>query len=110
MVWVSKEPVTWEYLKTKSSGLKMQAVQILPSEIHIPLEVIPTFDSAICISDPVGQVSGQRILIRLQKGLCATSPLPPLRIILPKPAPGHYEVVYDDASAQQPVIGSFEVP
>mgnify|MGYP001255454383 CR=1 FL=1 len=110
MVWASKEPVSWEYLKTKSSGLKMQAVQILPSEIQIPLAVIPTFDSAICFSDPVGQISGQRILIRLKKGLCPTSPLPALVVILPKPAPGKYEVVYDDDNAKQPVIGIVEIP
>ncbi len=110
MVWASKEPVSWEYLKTKSAGLKMQAVQILPSEIHIPLAVIPTFDSAICFSDPVGQFSGQRILIRLKKGLCPTAPLPALVVIMPKPAPGQYVVVYDDARANQPVIGTIEVP
>lgn len=88
----------------------MQAVQILPSEIRIPLAVLPTFDSALCFSDPLGQISGQRILIRLQKGLCPTAPLPALVVILPKPAPGKYVVVYDDARANQPVIGTIEVP
>lgn len=88
----------------------MQAVQILPSEIRIPLAVQPTFDSALCFSDPLGQISGQRILIRLQKGLCPTSPLPALVVVLPKPTPGKYEVLYDDVHAKNPLIGIVDIP
>ncbi|PIQ24917.1 hypothetical protein COW36_06055 [bacterium (Candidatus Blackallbacteria) CG17_big_fil_post_rev_8_21_14_2_50_48_46] len=110
-VWLSQENVSWDYLQTKTSGIKLKPALISPQEIQIPLEVIPTFDSALCFSEVTGQVVKNRILIHLKKGLCPETPPAPLFLKIKRLQAGNYEIRYlDDSGVQSPILGQVEVP
>jgi hypothetical protein len=106
---LSKENVTWEYIQTKSTGLKLSPAQITDSEVIIPLQISPNFDSAICLSEPAAEVSGQRILMNLKKGLCSGEPLPALKLKLLKPKAGTYTLIYADPQAHYPILGQLVI-
>ena len=109
VVWYSKENLTWDYVQNRCGGITVGKIQATPSELHIPLEVSSRYDSAICMYDPKGQVSGQWILISLKKGLCSGSAASPLVAKLPKPKTGAYEIRFQDSAALNPLIGTVNV-
>jgi hypothetical protein len=109
VAWLSKEKADWDYVEAAWGGARAGPVEVQGGTLHIPfvlgLHEATRTDSGICIYDPAGEVHGRKIRLRLNRGICSNTVRPPLVAELPKPAPGEYEIVYDDFFAGYPVMG-----
>ena len=109
VVWLSKEKADWDYVEAAWGGAKAGPVEVQGETLKIPfvldLHESTRTDSGICIYDPAGEVHGKTIRLRLNQGVCSNKVRFPLVAEIPKPAPGEYEIVYDDFLARYPVMG-----
>lgn len=109
VVWLSKEKADWDYVEAAWGGAKAGPVEVEGQTLKIPLVLhvheSTRVDSGICIYDPSGEVRGKQILVRLVQGVCSNTAARSKIVEIPQPAPGEYEIVYDDFKAGYPVIG-----
>ncbi len=109
VVWLTKEDTPWSYIRDRCFGPKLGPIDTSGSRVAIPIELSSLYDSGVCFYSASGRLSHNRVEIIVRRGLCSGGPIPPLVVRLAKPGPGDYQIVYGDAGADYPVIGSLHV-
>ena len=109
LAWATKEDASWQYVQQHARGATLGPASVTAAELSFPVVAQEKINSAECIHDARVRVEGQRMLLSLKHGLCPDGWRPPEVARLPRPAPGDYTVVYDDASAGFPVVGRLHV-
>ena len=105
----------WEYVTKQWGGMRIDKPQIAATKVVLPIEVglrpSTDVDSAICLNGASAKTKAQTIYVSLKSGLCSSiSRETPWQIVIARPAPGSYRIVYDDEAAGFPVVGSLQVP
>ena len=111
---LSTEHAPWSYVEDAWGGLGIAESRTANNRVSLSFRLRvhepKRLDSAICTCGPTARVVADRILARLDKCLCKAGASAPLIAVLPKPASGEYDVVYEDATAGFPHIARVRVP
>lgn len=109
ITWASRKDASWEYIQSSTPGITVGPASTSEAGLSFPIHVYDDLHSAGCFSDAKMRLADHRILVSVRSELCSDHPHPPLVASLPKPAPGDYEIAYDDPAAHFPVIGKVHV-
>jgi hypothetical protein len=106
---VTERDASWRYIQSHSEGMTVGPVSVTQTELSFPVHVSDIVNSSTCFHDARMRFADNRILVTVKQGFCSRGLQWPFVASLPKPAPGEYAVVYDDPSADFPVIGKAHV-
>lgn len=106
---LTTEKASWVYVVDAWGGVGIREPELTATEIRLPTgrtgRKSTLADSAICCCGGDARVDGRRILISLNRCVCSgRTPGVPEAFTLPRPAPGMYEVAYDDESVGYPEL------
>ena len=121
VTWGSTTPASWSYVEKSWGGIALGNPTIEADRVDLPFRLgvheVERVDSGICIRRLTGRFDKGRAIVRFDKYICEgshrTTPIEQSAkdfvARLDKPAPGKYDVVYDDVSAGFPKLGEVEV-
>jgi hypothetical protein len=111
---LTTESAPWSYVEDAWGGLGIAESKTVNNQVSLTFRLhvheSKRLDSAICTCGAGARLLADRILVRLDKCLCSDGASTQLIAVLPKPASGNYDVVYDDAAAGFPHIARLELP